>query len=490
MLQINTPVVMGAQGPNSTLDEELGDYIDAKIRLSPFPPPTYLYLLGIWRVSPAGLEKSISVLDPESEEGASPMASPFCIAEYAVRPEWGGEESLRKLRVHLEEQWGAKLMLDFVPNHLAVDHDLTLSHPSLFVNGDRGGLEAHPGNYFETRKDGDVVVLAHGRDPHFDGWEDTVQLDYSNPETVEMMGSILESIACMADAVRVDMAMLVLPRIFEKTWGKSIDEDLDFWPVAIPRAKACNPDFVLVAEAYWDTEGELQELGFDYTYDKRLYDRLKEADGDAGAVRGHLRAELGFQSRSVRFLENHDEERAMSAFPGGRDRMLGLATVVSSVPGLLFLYDGQMEGATRHQSMHSFAPMSEPVDYSILAVWQTLLSSPLACAMDDGSVEWRGVLDTSPSNDGDPSFSSIVALQWNIGTSPAFVVVVNLSDAPCTGHVHVDVEGGEEWYLRDVLCPVIGYCRALGGGGLWVGMEGYGVHLFGVQPVRTAGGAA
>ena len=416
------------------------------------------------------------------------MASPFCIAEYAVRPEWGGEESLGGLRRHLEQQWGARLMVDFVPNHLAVDHDLTTAHPSLFVNGDHGAMEANPANFFVARRDGggEEIVLAHGRDPHFDGWEDTVQLDYSNPDTVDMMETILESIASMADAVRVDMAMLLLPRIFEQTWGKVIDDDLAFWPRAIARAKACNPDFVLVAEAYWDTEGELQDLGFDYTYDKRLYDRLKEADGDAGPVRGHLRADLGFQSRSVRFLENHDEERALTAFPGGRDRMLGLATVVSSVPGLLFLYDGQMEGATKHQSMHSFAPMSEPCDYSILAVWQTLLSSPLACAIDEGSVEWKGVLDTSPSNNGDPSFSSLVALQWNAGPSPAFVVIVNLSHAPCTGHVHVDVEAGGEWYLRDVLSPVVGYGRTIGPDSpLWVSLPAYGVHLFGLCPTRV-----
>ena len=67
---------------------------------------------------------------------------------------------------------------------------------------------------------------------------------------------------------------------------------------------------MLVAEAYWDLEWELQQQGFDFCYDKRLYDRI--AEQDASAVRDHLRADLSYQSRLVRFLENHDEPRIAS----------------------------------------------------------------------------------------------------------------------------------------------------------------------------------
>ena len=55
------------------------------------------------------------------------------------------------------------------------------------------------------------------------------------------------------------------------------------------------PDFVFAAEAYWDLEWDLQQLGFDYCYDKRLYDRLIHDGPDA--VRGHLHADLDYQRR-------------------------------------------------------------------------------------------------------------------------------------------------------------------------------------------------
>jgi hypothetical protein len=60
--------------------------------------------------------------------------------------------------------------------------------------------------------------------------------------------------------------------------------------------------------AYWDLEWTLQRQGFDHCYDKRLYDRMSA--GGAGQVRGHLGADLTYQQRLVRFLENHDEPRA------------------------------------------------------------------------------------------------------------------------------------------------------------------------------------
>jgi hypothetical protein len=63
-----------------------------------------------------------------------------------------------------------------------------------------------------------------------------------------------------------------------------------------------------MAEVYWDLEWILQQQGFAYCYDKRLYDRLR--DGHAAPVRGHLLAGLDYQDKLARFLENHDEPRA------------------------------------------------------------------------------------------------------------------------------------------------------------------------------------
>ena len=84
------------------------------------------------------------------------------------------------------------------------------------------------------------------------------------------------------------------------------------------------------------------QLGFDYCYDKRLYDRLEQ--GDVGAIRGHLDADLDYQQRLLRFLENHDEPRAASHVPapGARDRPA--PSLAATLPGLTLWHDGQAEG--------------------------------------------------------------------------------------------------------------------------------------------------
>ena len=80
------------------------------------------------------------------------------------------------------------------------------------------------------------------------------------------------------------MAMLLLPEVFGRTWGDrsspadgSDPIDRCFWLDAIPAVRGRRPDFTLMAEVYWDLEWALQHQGFDFTYDKRLYDRLRVA---------------------------------------------------------------------------------------------------------------------------------------------------------------------------------------------------------------------
>src|SRR5262249_35078435 len=151
----------------------------------------------------------------------------------------------------------------------------------------------------------------------------------------------------LCDGVRCDMAMLLLPDVFQRTWGnRSLPPggvapvDTPFWPEAIMAVRQRQPRCVFLAEVYWDLEWTLQQQGFDYTYDKRLYDRLHVRDAEG--VRGHLWADLEFQRKSTRFLENHDEPRAAGAFPPQVHR--AAATVAFLVPGMRFFHEGQLEG--------------------------------------------------------------------------------------------------------------------------------------------------
>ena len=199
--------------------------------------------------------------------------------------------ALTRLRERLRQR-GLRLLLDFVPNHTGLDHPWVEEHPEYYIPGTELDLARAPQNYtWVKRKQGDLL-LAYGRDPYFPGWPDTLQLNYGNPATQEAMIGELVKIAKQCDGVRCDMAMFVLPDVFERTWG--LQAEL-FWPKAIQRVRAQVPGFCFMAEVYWDREWTMQQQGFDYAYDKRLYDRLRE--GHARPVREHFHAGLDYQNK-------------------------------------------------------------------------------------------------------------------------------------------------------------------------------------------------
>jgi glycosidase len=177
-----------------------------------------------------------------------------------VHPNLGGDEALKRLRERLNKR-GLKLMLDFVPNHMGPDHAWLEEHPEYFVSGTENDLAQNPKNYTRVKHSSGDLVLGYGRDPYFAGWPDTVQLDYSNSATVTAMTNELLRISSQCDGVRCDMAMLVLPDVFERTWGRKA---LTFWPGATKTVREKFPDFLFMAEVYWDMEWTLQQQGFDY----------------------------------------------------------------------------------------------------------------------------------------------------------------------------------------------------------------------------------
>ena len=125
---------------------------------------------------------------------------------------------------------------------------------------------------------------------------------------------------------------------------------------------------MFIAEAYWDMECALQQQGFDYCYDKRLYDRL--AHEGAASVRGHLQADLAYQQRLLRFIENHDEPRAATALG---DRHRAAAVVMSTVPGARLYHDGQFEGRREHIPVFVDRAPDEPPDDDLRAFYARLL---------------------------------------------------------------------------------------------------------------------
>ena len=304
----------------------------------------WVWFLSVWQTGPAA--QAISRANPgwrhEFEETLPDLSdddidgSGFAIQNYTVHRDLGGDAALARLRQRLHAR-GLKLMLDFVPNHMAPDHPWIDEHPDYFIPGSEDDLARSPRNYVRVPTAHGPLVLAHGRDPYFDGWPDTLQLNYGHPQLQQAMIGELVRIAGQCDGVRCDMAMLVLPDVFESTWGI---RTVPFWPKAIESVRRQHPDFQFMAEVYWDREWTMQQQGFDYAYDKWLYDRLRE--GHARPVREHFHAGLDYQDKLARFMENHDEPRAAATFPPDVHEAAAVITFLS--PGLRFFHQGQFEG--------------------------------------------------------------------------------------------------------------------------------------------------
>jgi len=383
----------------------------------------WIWLLSVWRTGLAG--RAVSRGNPQwREEFKSVLpdlkeddicGSGFAITSYTVSEALGGETALASFRDKLARR-GLKLMLDFVPNHTAPDHPWVRAYPEYYVEGDDKAFAAAPQNYLRVDTDKGRKILAYGRDPNYAGWPDTLQLNYGNPALQAAQLAELLSVASKCDGVRCDMAMLLLPEVFQRTWGIWPE---DFWPKAIATVRAKHPGFKFLGEVYWDLEWTLQQQGFDYCYDKRLYDRLKA--GNARAVREHLLADLTYQDRLARFLENHDEPRAAHEFPLPQHCAASIVTFLS--PGLRFFHQGQFEGARVRVPAHLCRGPVERVDRNVSDFYTRLLSVLLKTrVLRDGA--WS-MIEPQPAWHGNWSSDGFIASAWSGAEGTRVVAVVN-----------------------------------------------------------------
>jgi hypothetical protein len=277
------------------------------------------------------------------------------------------------------------------------------------------------------------------------------------------------------------MAMLLLPDVFRRTWGDrslpadgSAPDDTPFWPPAAARVRDRHSRFVLLAEAYWDLEWALLQQGFDYAYDKRLYDRLRA--GDAAGVRAHLGAPLDFQARCARFLENHDEPRAAAVFPADRHRAAAVLTYLT--PGLRFFHDGQLEGRRQRVPVHLGRRRAEPADPDLASFYGRLLDALRRPEVRAG--RWR-LAPCRPAWEGNPTWANFIAFGWDGGTGPPLLGAANYGPTrgQCYAAFPADVRG-KGVVLRDLLGEAR-YERPgddLAARGLYLDVPAWGCHLF------------
>ena len=395
-----------------------------------------VWLMGVWQRSPAGI--AVALANPDlraSFDAALPgwdeadvVGSPYCVRDYRVDDHLGGPAGLAAARAALADR-GLGLILDFVPNHVAPDHPWTAAHPERFVGGTTEDLRDDPRSFVEV----DGRVLANGKDPFFAAWPDVVQLDAFSPDLRSAAIDTLRSIAAQCDGVRCDMAMLVMNDTFERTWGPRVGPRPtdDYWPQVIAGVRETDPDFCFIAEAYWDLEWALQQQGFDHCYDKRLYDRLLHEPAEQ--VRLHLQAERSYQSRLLRFVENHDEPR-IASLTNGRDRQQALTVATLTQTGARLVHHGQVEGRRVRLPVFLGRFPHEPPDPDLVAFHTRLL----AALADPTFRHGRWELCERSGWDGDDRFLDLVAWTWQGETR--WLVVVNLGDRTAAGTVRTDWE--------------------------------------------------
>ena len=371
-----------------------------------------LWLMGVWTRSPGSRAHAVKepnlcraydlILPDWKKEDVT--GSPYAIYRYELDPYLGKPEELLQLKMKLNGM-GLSLILDFVPNHLSFDHPWTVESPDLFVSCRTETVRAHPDWSFITAEG---KKIAHGRDPFFAPWIDTAQINFWSPAAREAWRSELLRIARVADGVRCDMAMLGLNDVFQRVWGEHITEkrpETEFWAEVIPEVKKVAPNFLFIGEVYWDLDWTLQQLGFDFTYDKTLFDRM--FFDSPTSVRDHLRAEPAYRDKCLRFIENHDEERATVNFGKQKSRAAGMIT--STVPGLRFFHDGQMQGRRIRTPIHLRREPKEAPNPEISDMYKRLLRFIKTPVTHDG--EWM-LLNTRPAWENNETHQAILVWLW------------------------------------------------------------------------------
>ncbi len=438
----------------------------------------WVWLMGVWKRSPLGrtIARRTASLFPAYEKAlpdwteADVIGSAYSIQSYEPDPLVGSWQDLRQAQSELNRR-NIGLMLDFIGNHTGPDHPWVTEHPEYFVQGGTAAYERDRSAFLVVEKDGGRFFLAQGKDPFFPPWQDTVQLNCFHPSARRALLQELQKISAYCDGLRCDMAMLSLNRVFAETWRDHLKlpvPSAEFWSLAIAEVKG----LTWMAEAYWDTGPELQRLGFQFTYDKNFYDRLRS--GRPYDLFLHLRAQPRDQEKLVRFLENHDEPRSAAVFSS--ERLQALALLHATAPGMRLYYQGQLEGFKTRVPVQLIRSREHAPDPAVQSIYRHILGITVDACFRSGNWQLKGVWSA-----GDASFHTLLAYRWQF-QDQLRLVVVNLGDSWAQGRVGLqgDVEEGRTYLLVDDLNQKQ-YVREgteMSHDGLHVILEPFRSHLF------------
>jgi glycosidase len=356
---------------------------------------TGLWLIGLWERSHASKEIK------QRMGNADAVASAYSLFDYAIAHDLGGDEAVDHLRSRAWSR-GIRMASDMVPNHVGIDGKWVIDHPDWFVSLPYSPFPSYSFNSADLSTDSRVAIhledhyydhsdaavvfkrvdrwtgsesfIYHGNDGTSLPWNDTAQLNYLNPEAREAVIQTILHVARNFPVIRFDAAMTLAKKHIQRLWfpepgsGGGIasraehglskaDFDkaipLEFWREVVDRCAIETPDTLLLAEAFWMMEGYfVRSLGMHRVYNSAFMNMMR--DEKNGEYRQILKTTLEFEpeilKRFVNFMNNPDERTSVDQFGKG-DKYFGVATLMSTLPGLPMLGHGQIEGFTEKYGM-------------------------------------------------------------------------------------------------------------------------------------------
>lgn len=428
LYEINTAVWLSALAARTGRPVTLGTVPEAEWDFLEGMDVDAVWLMGVWRRSEESRNRALELTELLREyERACPdwtpedvFGSPYAVREYVPEPRFGDWKDLCIARQKLADR-GIGLILDLVPNHTALDHPWVSGYPGFYVQGSAGKLQEQPGDYYAISNGSERLVIAHGRDPHFPPWTDTLQLNYWSRDLRREWKQTIHRLSTYCDGFRCDMAMLALNRVFGSIWKGAVreSEPTEFWEELLAEFH----HLLWIAECYWDTHEELLNLGFDYVYDKGLLDCLRLSDHDL--LYEHLRRIGSRTDRSVHFLENHDEPRSVVALTSLRPAAL----VAFAIPGMKLLHQGQMRGAEVRIPVQLGRARIESQHEGLRSYYEKLLREIKRAPLQEG--DWSLCDSLSTSGRASPLF----ACQWSQRGEISRLLVVNLTRQRSSGRI-------------------------------------------------------